>query len=69
LADGVSGYKATFDEETHIVILEPYAEVPLKEKWLYENKEALNKVKKGLKNSAEGKVKDLGSFSKYVDEE
>lgn len=42
--------------------------IPAKEKWLSDNKTALNKVKKGLKDSAAGKIKNRGSFAKYLDE-
>ena len=36
--------------------------VPEREKWLFENKPALKKVKQGLSDSAKGKVKSRGSF-------
>jgi hypothetical protein len=44
-------------------ILEPMVEIPAREAWLYENKGALEKVKKGL--SERGKIK-RGSFAKYA---
>jgi len=68
IAEGVSSYKATYDDITHKVTLEPYTEVPLQEKWLYENKEALRRVQKGIQESLEGKTKHLGSFAKYIEE-
>ena len=65
---GVSSYKAYVDEDTHKVILEPYVEIPIKEAWLFNNKGALNQVRKGIEESAEGEVQDIGSFSKYISE-
>ena len=38
-----------------------------KEKWLYENEEAFASVKRGLEDSAFGDIKDLGSFSEFLD--
>lgn len=67
LADGVSSYSITQDEDR--LILEPQAEVPAREKWLFENPEALASLKRGLADSAAGRVKYLGDFSKYLDED
>jgi hypothetical protein len=36
------------------------------ERWVEEHKSILNKIKKGLKDSAEGRVKSRGSFKKYI---
>lgn len=68
LAEGVSSYKVKFNKSTHQVILEPYTELPLQEKWLYENKEALKRIRRGLRESSRRKLKDSGSFAKYIDE-
>jgi hypothetical protein len=65
LAKGVSSYKVTVDESSRI-ILEPYAEIPLRERWLYENKEALEDVLIGLEQSASGQVHSIGYFEKYL---
>jgi hypothetical protein len=43
-------------------------EIPANEKWLWENKKALTQVRKGLKDSAAGRVKSRGSFAKFVDD-
>jgi uncharacterized circularly permuted ATP-grasp superfamily protein len=64
-AKGVSSYRIRQEKDGRL-ILEPYAEVPAGEAWLYKNKEALAKVRKGLKDAKEGKVKRLGDFSKFV---
>ena len=40
LARGVSSFQATVEADGRIG-LEPYAEIPAREKWLFENKEAM----------------------------
>lgn len=66
-AEGVSSY--TMFNDHGRIILEPNIEMPAKEKWLWENEIALEKVKKGLKDSAESRIKSRGSFAKFVDDE
>ena len=46
----------------------PKASVPASEAWLYRNPKALDAVRKGLQDSAEGKTVYLGSFAVYADE-
>jgi hypothetical protein len=67
LARGVSSFHVHQDREGRIV-LEPFAEVPARERWLFENRQALDSVTRGLAQSTAGKVKKAGSFSKYADE-
>ena len=64
LAKGVSSFRVTVDEQQRIV-LEPYAEIPVREKWLLENSEALASVKRGLEDAAAGPVSSRGSFAEY----
>jgi hypothetical protein len=64
----VSSYKAHFNEDGTIV-LEPQIEIPAREAWLYQNPEAIKRVRKGLEDAAQGKVKKRESFSKYADDE
>jgi len=66
LAKDVSSFRVGTDSEGRIW-LEPYAEVPAREKWLFENPEALARVKRGLADSAAGRTKAMGGFSRYVD--
>lgn len=68
LAEGVSGFSVTVTED-HKIVLEPFSEIPTREKWLYENKKALASVKKGLDDAAAGRVKSKGSFAKFTKEE
>lgn len=46
------------------IILEPMRAVPEREAWLYKNPKALASVMKGLKDSAEGRVKPYRSKEK-----
>jgi hypothetical protein len=50
------------------VILDPVKTVPVSEMWLYENAQALASVKKGLRESAEGKSVYRGSFARHAKE-
>lgn len=65
LARGVSSFSVT-ETVDHKIILEPYAEIPAREKWLFNNKEALKKVKKGIQEAADGLLVDRGSFVKFA---
>jgi len=68
LAKGVSSF-AIRQDRNHYIILEPYVEVPAHEQWLYENKAALKQVQRGIKDSAEGRVKSRGSFAHHINDE
>lgn len=48
------------------IVLEPVAEVPLKDHWIYKDPKALASLMKGIKDAEEGRVHDLGSFGKYA---
>lgn len=65
LAEGVSSYRARPQKDGKIV-LEPFVEIPAEERWLYENKEALASVKRGLADAKAGRLVSLGSFRKYA---
>ncbi|MEI8390385.1 MAG: hypothetical protein WCG23_10940 [bacterium] len=64
----ISSYKASFNDDGTIV-LEPQIEIPAREAWLYQNPEAIKKVRKGLEDAAQGKIKKRKSFSQYADDE
>jgi hypothetical protein len=64
----VSSYIITKDKYNRI-ILEPRVEIPAREKWLFDNKTSLSQVKRGLEDSASGRIKSRGSFAKYSDDE
>lgn len=61
----MSSYRVTIDERQRI-ILEPFAEVPAAEKWLFDNADALASVRRGLEDAAAGRVQDRGSFAQYA---
>lgn len=67
LAKGVSGFRVHVDDQQRIV-LEPYVEIPAREKWLFDNPNALAKVKSGLEDSVAGRVRSRGSFAAHADE-
>ncbi len=52
------------------IILEPMAEIPAHELWLYKNPKAYQSVQRGLDQAEKGKIKKLNKdFSKFVNEE
>ncbi len=67
LAEGVSSFHLTVDEERRIVLV-PYSEIPSREKWLFENPEALASVKRGLHDSKAGHLSSRGTFAQFADE-
>jgi hypothetical protein len=68
LAKGVSGFSVTKDKYNRL-ILEPYTEIPLLEKWLFDNESALKKVKQGLKDAQLSHISEKSGFAKYVDDD
>jgi len=62
LPDGRCSSVRAYKEDDRI-ILEPMVEIPAREAWLYENKDAVEKVSKGL--SEKGTIR-RGSFAKYA---
>jgi hypothetical protein len=48
------------------IILDPVKAIPSSEMWLYENAQALARVKQGLRESAKGKSVYRGSFAKHA---
>jgi len=66
LAKGYSSFNVELLPDSKF-LLEPMIEIPAREKWLYDNKIALNKVKKGLREAKGGQVTPQGNFSKYLE--
>ncbi|MGD9152494.1 MAG: hypothetical protein PVG30_02400 [Gammaproteobacteria bacterium] len=56
------------ETKDHMVMLKPYLEIPLCERWLFDNKKAMERLKRGLKHAADGRVAEKGSFVKFVDD-
>lgn len=69
LASGVSSYKAVVNEVTKEITLKPYTEIPLPEKWLYENEEAIASVQRGLHDLVKNKLVYRGSFAPRKEED
>lgn len=67
MAKGISSFHVSQDKDGRI-ILEPFVEIPAREQWLFKNSAAMKQVKKGLQDSARGKVSKRGDFSQYLDE-
>ncbi len=68
LADGISSFNVSKDSEGRL-LLEPMVEIPAREKWLFENQEALASLRRGLADAKVGRVTSLGSFAKYAKED
>lgn len=49
--------------------LEPMAEIPAHELWLYKNPQAPKDVQEGLQQSKEGKLRKRGSSAKHAQDE
>lgn len=67
LARGVSSFHVHRDEQGRL-ILDPFAEIPARERWLFENHAARKSVKRGLRQSRAGAAKPGRSFAKFADE-
>ncbi|MGI9862294.1 hypothetical protein SDD30_13025 [Moorella naiadis] len=61
LGDLFKGYKRVrlYKNDRGEVLLQPVVEIPASEVWLYENKESLAEVMKGLQDAAEGRISPL----------
>jgi len=68
LAKNISGFKV-IEENNGRILLEPQVEIPAEEAWLHKNPEALASVLRGIEDSKAGRIKDRGSFAKYLDED
>lgn len=68
LAHGVSSFHVRRRRDGSI-LLEPFAEIPAHEKWLFDNPDALNAVKNGLNQAKGGDTQSLGSFAHYADDD
>lgn len=50
------------------IVLDPHVSIPAAEVWLWQNKQALASVQRGLVESAEGLAKSRGSFAEYAED-
>jgi hypothetical protein len=51
------------------ILLDPQVSIPASEAWLYRNPDAIDAVRRGLQEAAEGKAVFAGSFASYADQE
>jgi len=51
------------------IILDPHVSIPASEAWLFRNRKAIDSVRRGLEEVAEGKAEPVGSFARFGDEE
>lgn len=66
LWQGISSFDISLEPGGRIV-LEPFAEIPAREVWLHQNPIAMERVQRGLAQSAAGVTVDRGSFYDYAD--
>ena len=55
--------------EGNKIIIEPLAEIPAHELWLYQNPEVLASLQRGIQQAKEGKIRSRGSFAEKGDDE
>lgn len=66
LAKGVSSFRVQQQADGKLV-LEPFKEIPAREAWLFENPDAIGRVRRGLTDAAEGRTTARGDFSSFID--
>lgn len=67
LAKNVSSFRVHVEAGGKLV-LEPFAEVPFHERWIYENPEISASIDRGIADAKAGRVVSRGSFKKYLSE-
>ena len=57
----LKGYKRIrlYRNDSGEILLQPIAEIPVSELWLFKNPEAINDVREGLRDASQGKVSRL----------
>ena len=50
------------------IILDPQASIPASELWIFENKDVLASIDRGIRESLGGKTIDRGSFAEHVND-
>ena len=67
-AEGVSSF-AIKKGKDNCIILVPYAEIPAREKWVYDDKPTVEKLKRGIQDAGEGRISSMGDFKKYTEDD
>lgn len=50
------------------IVMDPQASIPASELWVFENKDILNSLDRGMRQSLGGKTVNRGSFAGHVDD-
>jgi ABC-type nitrate/sulfonate/bicarbonate transport system substrate-binding protein len=50
------------------ILLRPLMAIPAREAWIYQNPAALRKLRQGLKEAGEGKLKEVKNLEKFLEE-
>jgi len=50
------------------IVLDPQASIPASELWVFENKDVLASIDRGIRESLDGKTINRGSFAKHVND-
>jgi hypothetical protein len=50
------------------IILDPQASIPASELWVFENKDILASIDRGIRESLNGKTVNRGSFAEHVND-
>lgn len=61
-----SRYRVVMND-LHEITLIPLASVPVRELWLWQNKDALANVEKGIRQAEHGELIDRGTFAQYAE--
>jgi hypothetical protein len=48
-----------YRNESGDILLQPIAEIPASELWLFQNPEAMNEIREGLRDASQGKISRL----------
>lgn len=57
-----------YRDEDGRIILDPQVSVPASEAWLFRNRKALDSVRRGLEEVADGKARPARSFARFADD-
>lgn len=64
----VARHYQVYRNDSGQIILDPQVMVPASEAWLFKNKKALDSVRRGLEQSAQGKARKWRKFSDHADD-
>jgi hypothetical protein len=68
LAKGISSFVVSKEDDGRLT-LEPYKEIPAREAWLFKNPVAADKIRKGIADLSEGRLRNRGDFTQFVENE